>query len=75
MIGEIKFKLGRRDARAVLTFNRKDFKRLHHQSTEHGGIVNCTRDDDFISLAVRVDDALKDQATLEGLLIRIIRSQ
>ena len=29
--------------RAVLTFNRDDFKQLHQQHPGHAGIISCTR--------------------------------
>ena len=32
--------------RAVLTYNRRHFIRLHRLGAPHGGIVVCTRDDD-----------------------------
>ena len=45
--------------RAVLTYNRKDFKRLHAATPGHAGIVSCTRDDaDPQALAARTDAAL-----------------
>lgn len=44
--------------RAVLTFNRRHFERLHRLGQAHSGIVSCTRDDDFAALATRIDKAL-----------------
>jgi Domain of unknown function (DUF5615) len=41
--------------RAVLTHNRRDFRRLHRRSAAHAGIVACTRNDDFDDLADRTD--------------------
>lgn len=46
------------DERAVLTFNRKHFFRLHRQRPDHRGIVACTYDPDFLALAERIDAAL-----------------
>lgn len=46
------------DERAVLTFNRKHFFRLHRQRPDHQGIVACTYDPDFLALAERIDAAL-----------------
>ena len=62
------------EKRAVLTFNRKDFFRLHHQNPQHGGIVACTEDVDFEALANRIHETVLMQGdTLDALLIRINR--
>lgn len=63
------------DDRAVLTFNRKHFFRLHRQRPDHRGIVACTYDPDFVALATRIDDALANAVNLVGQLIRINRPQ
>jgi extradiol dioxygenase family protein len=57
--------------RAVLTFNRRHFIKLHKQSPNHFGIVACT--DDATALADRINQALIACPTLDGQLIRIIR--
>jgi len=44
--------------RAVLTFNRRDFERLHRQGASHGGILSTTHDTDFPALAHRIDTSL-----------------
>jgi hypothetical protein len=44
--------------RAVLTHNRRHFEQLHHQGTDHSGILSATRDDDSVALARRIDAAL-----------------
>src|SRR5437660_239626 len=49
--------------RAVLTFDRRDFIRLHLQSTAHAGIVVCT-DDEAVALAVRIHVAVTASPTL-----------
>ena len=59
--------------RAILTLNRKDFRRLHHQQPQHDGIVICTVDGDFARQATRIHDAVQSLATLRGLLIRVNR--
>lgn len=63
------------DERAVLTFNRKHFFRLHRDRSAHCGIVACTYDLDFIALAERIDAALTNTEALVGRLIRINRPQ
>ena len=63
------------DKRAVLTFNRKHFFRLHRHRSGHCGIVACTYDPDFVALAERIDVALTNTPKLVGQLIRINRPQ
>ena len=59
--------------RTVLTLNRKHFARLHFESSLHSGIVSCTFDLDFEGQARRIHEAITDQASLEGALIRVNR--
>ena len=59
--------------RAVLTFNRRHFIRLHVAQSQNAGIVVCTFDPDFASLAQRIDAALSDSLNLAGRLVRIYR--
>jgi predicted nuclease of predicted toxin-antitoxin system len=61
------------DNRTVITQNRKDFIRLHNLQPEHAGIIVCTNDRDWPALANRIDAAIKDEETLQGKLIRIVR--
>lgn len=64
--------------RALLTINRKDFKRLHREfidrGDEHAGIVICTYDPDFPGQARRVAGAVAATPKLRGQLIRISRT-
>lgn len=39
--------------RAVLTYNRRHFERLHRQGAAHSGILSATHDSDFPRLAAR----------------------
>ena len=59
--------------RAVLTFNRRHFIRLHRLGTPHSGVIVCTKDDDSIALATRIHQALVNVADLDGQLLRITR--
>lgn len=61
------------ERRCVLTFNRRDYIRLHRRSTQHGGIIVCTRDDDSAALATRIHQLLTTTADLEQQLFRVIR--
>jgi hypothetical protein len=58
---------------AVLTFNRRHFIQLHHQSPEHNGIIVCSRDSDVIALAVRIHEAIEGYTSLNGQLLRVNR--
>ena len=59
--------------RAVLTLNRVDFKRLHHQRSGHAGIVICTEDPDRMGQAQRVAESIAEVSELKGSLIRVYR--
>ncbi len=61
------------DGRAVLTHNRKHFRDLHRAGIPHSGVVLCTDNPDFDSLAARVDLALSIIGELTGQLIRVTR--
>lgn len=64
----------RDQGRAVLTFNRLHFLRLHKLSEgAHSGIVVCSTDPDFEALADRIDQALREAQSLVGQLLRINR--
>ena len=51
---------------ALLTANRKHFIQLHRRQPNHGGIIVCTFDPDFIRQAERIAEALRDQESLEN---------
>jgi sugar phosphate isomerase/epimerase len=59
--------------RAVLTFNRRHFIRLHFEVSSHPGIIVCTRDDDVEALADRIHHQLQRAPTLHDQLLRINR--
>src|SRR5436305_5703185 len=44
--------------RAVLTYNRRHYERLHRQGEAHSGIVSATQDRNHPALAARVHAAL-----------------
>lgn len=44
--------------RIVLTYNRRDFERLHRQGAAHYGIVTIKHDRNYSALAARIDAAL-----------------
>ncbi len=59
--------------RAIITFNRRHFIRLHQQNSSHCGIVVCSRDPDDVDLARRIDTAIAGQFDLSGHLLRVNR--
>lgn len=59
--------------RAVLTINRKDFKRLHLKNSNHAGIIICTEDADRIGQATRILEKVIEFEDLSGQLIRVYR--
>jgi hypothetical protein len=61
------------DGRAVLTHNRKHFRNLHKAGIPHSGVVLCTEDSDFESLAARINLALSITSALTRQLIRVTR--
>ena len=61
------------EQRAVLTFNRRHFFRLHAGQPQHAGSLACSFDPDFVGLAQRIHDAIAGVATLNGQLLRVYR--
>jgi predicted nuclease of predicted toxin-antitoxin system len=61
------------DDRALLTLNRRHFVRLHGIRPDHAGMVVCSVDSDFISLAVQIHAAIESTGALRGSLVRVNR--
>lgn len=59
--------------RAILTLNRRDFKRLHLQVADHAGIIICTEDPDRLGQAQRITESIANIEELRGQLILIYR--
>ena len=59
--------------RAVLTYNRRHFQRLHRQSAVHAGIIACTWDADRAALAARIDQTIVAASLLAGQYLRVNR--
>ncbi len=59
--------------RAVITFNRGDFKRLHRLSPRHSGIIVCTRDDDVAALSARIDQAIRAAGSFASQIIAVTK--
>jgi uncharacterized pyridoxamine 5'-phosphate oxidase family protein len=60
------------EKRVLLTFNRKDFFKLHKLVNQHAGIVACTYDANYSALANRINASCKD-TLLDNQLVRIYR--
>src|SRR5580704_1285683 len=58
--------------RAVLTYNRRHFERLHRQGAAHSGILSATHDNDFTGLAARIHARLAN-LTLGRWCLRVNR--
>ena len=62
--------------RCLITQNRKDFIKLHEIQPLHAGILICTVYNNFIALAERINNALRNsEEPLTGLLLRVQRPQ
>lgn len=59
--------------RAVLTFDRRDYRRIHRASAAHAGIVICTSDTEFDALARRIHVAVSAHTDLAGVLISVVK--
>ena len=60
--------------RAVVTFDRRDYYRLHQTSPNHAGIIACTYDADSQSLAFHIDQKIRSENDdLKGKFLRIYR--
>ncbi|MFN0036676.1 MAG: DUF5615 family PIN-like protein [Saprospiraceae bacterium] len=60
--------------RAVVTFDRRDYFRLHQANPAHSGIVACTYDADSTALATRIHESIEaEERVLEGKFVRIYR--
>lgn len=63
------------EKRILLTFNRKDFFKLHKSGMSHSGIVACTYDSDYLGLAQRIDRLFKTSESMDNQLFRVYRDQ
>jgi hypothetical protein len=57
--------------RAVLTFNRRHFIKLHKTTARHAGIVVCTNDSNLAALAQRIHQGVTAAGALDNKLIRV----
>ena len=45
----------------VVTFDRRDYYRLHQNNPNHAGIIACTYDADSHALAARIDNGIRSE--------------
>jgi predicted nuclease of predicted toxin-antitoxin system len=60
-----------KENRILLTFNRQDFIKLHYQFHNHKGIIICSLDPNAEGQANRIHQAILQENTLDGKLIRV----
>jgi hypothetical protein len=60
--------------RAVLTYNRRHYIRLHSRVRPHAGILVCTHDPNRLAQAQKIHQALLNVPTLDNQLLRIHKS-
>ncbi|WP_162660556.1 DUF5615 family PIN-like protein [Tuwongella immobilis] len=63
--------LATQENRAIVTFNRKDFYRLHASNLKHAGIIVCVVDPDFDRLARAIHQEILIAGELAGRIIRV----
>jgi len=61
------------ERRALVTFDKLDFLRLHRLVRFHCGIIICSDDRDRLALAQRIHDAVVAMPDLTNQLIRVYR--
>lgn len=60
--------------RAILTINRKDFKRLHRLNPIHSGVIICIKNDDFDHFAACIHQVLEPYNSLiSNQLIKVYK--
>lgn len=59
--------------RALVTHDRRDFRRLHQAGVDHAGLVLCTQDHDPERLAAGIDAALSARTDMNGKMINVYR--
>lgn len=60
-------------SRAVLTFNRRDFFKLHKLKPNHSGIIACKEDTNWERLTKNINIAISLEENLTGKVIRVNR--
>jgi predicted nuclease of predicted toxin-antitoxin system len=61
------------DGRAVVTFDRRDYYRLHQENPTHAGVIVCTNNPDIEALSAQIDQEISMEGTLDNKFIRVYR--
>ncbi|MDA0265882.1 MAG: DUF5615 family PIN-like protein [Cyanobacteria bacterium] len=61
------------EQRAVITENRRDFVKLHQQSSSHKGVIVCSKNLDWDDYTAKIHAALDGQDVMAGQLLRITK--
>ena len=67
------FAVAQAEGRGILTFDRRDYLRLHMRHPGHAGMIGCTFDQNFTSLAERIHAAIVAAGELSGQFLRVNR--
>lgn len=62
-----------KENRAILTFNRRDFFKLHKLKPNHSGIIACKADTNWNRLVKGINIAISSEDDLTGKVIRVNR--
>ena len=63
------------EGRAVVTLNRKDFRRLHKEIDSHFGIIVCTDDDNYGRLAKNIARKIAENPDLSNRLLFVYKQE
>lgn len=63
----------RSQGRAVVTLNRKHFRKLHQESPDHLGIIVCTEDHNYCRLARNIDKKIEESPQLANQLLFVYK--
>lgn len=62
------------ERRAVITLNRKDFRKLHLLQPAHFGIIICTENPDFEEMSKEIDRIIQSfEGNITGQLIKVYK--
>jgi len=59
--------------RVLITFNRRDFIRLHRQDDNHAGIIVCTQNRDIEVLISQIELILRSETSFKKKLFRVYK--
>ena len=63
-----------RSVRAMITRNRRHFKKLHQTVSSHCGIIVCSEDNAFVAQAQKIHRQLASLARLDNQFFRVTKT-